>query len=202
LNSNEINDIIAKLEDLKLENKSLKLELKEIKVKKSVQPNTHCDVTNGKSENSKMLYSSFFNEKSQCRRLDKSNSETDTGKWILKSKKRSEKSSNIPVIENKTKENIILTKMPTELEKEIMDEVTVVIAGKEINKNPIEQIALLQVIVTKLCESFLDVNGQTCVANQMINKLTDAQLSATNDFSNHIIRLTTKLTELEHKIKG
>jgi len=38
--------------------------------------------------------------------------------------------------------------------------------------------------------------------NQMINKLTDAQLSATNDFSNHIIRLTTKLTELEHKIKG
>jgi len=108
-----------------------------------------------------MLYSSFFNEKSQCRRLDKSNSETDTGKWILKSKKRSEKSSNIPVIENKTKENIILTKMPTELEKEIMDKVTVVIAGKEINKNPIEQIALLQVIVTKLCESILDVNGQT-----------------------------------------
>jgi len=54
---------------------------------------------------------------------------------------------------------------------------------------------------TSLLKS-LDVNGQTCVANQMINKLTDAQLSATNDFSNHIIRLTTKLTELEHKIKG
>jgi len=67
LNSNEINDIIAKLEDLKLENKSLKLELKEIKVKKSAQPNTHCDVTNGKLENSKMLYSSFFNEKSKYR---------------------------------------------------------------------------------------------------------------------------------------
>ena len=64
-----------------------------------------------------------------------------------------------------------------------------------INKNPVEQKALLQVIVTKLCGSILDVN-------QMIKKLTDAQLSATNDFINHIIRLTTKLSELEHKIKG
>ncbi len=130
MNSNEINDIIAKSEDSKLENKLLKLELKEIKVKKSIKTNTHSDVTNGKSENSKMLYSSFFNEKSQCRRLDKSSSEADTGKWILKSKKRSEKSSNIPIIENKTKENIILSKMPTELEKEITDKATQILLNR------------------------------------------------------------------------
>jgi hypothetical protein len=70
LTSNKINDIIAKLEDLKLDNKSLKLELKEVMIKKSNQTNTHCDVTNDKSEN----------EKSQCRRLNRSSSQKDTGK--------------------------------------------------------------------------------------------------------------------------
>jgi hypothetical protein len=40
-----------------------------------------------------------------------------TGKWIAKIKKRSEKFSNISVIENEINENIILTKTPTKIEK-------------------------------------------------------------------------------------
>ena len=83
-----------------------------------------------------------------------------------------------------------------------MEKVTVRIAEKEINQNPLEQIALLQVIVTKICKSILDISGQTLRTNQMIKKLTDAQLSATNDFSNHLITLATKMIELENKIKG
>jgi hypothetical protein len=43
---------------------------------------------------------------------------------------KSEKSSNILIIENKTKENIILTKMPTELEKEIMDKATQILLNR------------------------------------------------------------------------
>lgn len=161
-------------------------------IKKSNQTNTYCDVTNDKSEN----------EKSQCRRLNRSSSQKDTGKWITKSKKRSEKSSNISVIENEINENIILTKPPTKIEKEIMEKVTVRIAEKEINQNPLEQIALLQVIVTKIYESILDISGQTLGTNQMINKLTDAQLLATNGFSNDLIKLATKMIELENKIKS
>jgi hypothetical protein len=83
-----------------------------------------------------------------------------------------------------------------------MEKVTARIAEKEINQNPLEHIALLQVIVTKIYESILDISGQTLGTNQMINKLTDAQLLATNGFSNDLIKLATKIIELENKIKG
>jgi hypothetical protein len=64
-----------------------------------------------KSENQKFLLAYYFKEKSQC--------ETDTDKWIIKSKKY--KSLNISDIQNDTNENMYLTKTPNKIEKDEMD---------------------------------------------------------------------------------
>ena len=66
------------VEDLKLENKSLKLELEKIKTKKSNKTYTHCDVINDKSENKKMQYSSFFNDRIKYQHLGKPSFEKST----------------------------------------------------------------------------------------------------------------------------
>jgi len=52
------------MENIKLENKSLKSELEKITVKKYNSNKKECDVTNDKENNSKLLlYSSFFKQK-------------------------------------------------------------------------------------------------------------------------------------------
>jgi hypothetical protein len=55
LNFNELNDILTEMENIKLENKSLKSELGKITVKKYNSNKKECDVTNDKENNSKLL---------------------------------------------------------------------------------------------------------------------------------------------------
>jgi hypothetical protein len=145
------------VEDLKLENKSLKLELEKIKTKKSNKTNTHCDVINDKSENKKMLYSNFFNDRIKYQHLGKPSFEKGTA-YISDNKIRVEKFSNITVIKNKNKENLNKITAPTKIKEQITNEVKLIAAEIEFDKNYIEQMTLIQVCISKLGESVLDIN--------------------------------------------